>query len=221
MFDFQVEKPVSSRSDNAAPAYPAQLRAAGVEGTVIAKFVVDTNGLAEMRTFEVVRSDHDAFTAAVREATPNLRFDPAQVGGRKVRQLVQMPFSFSLARGSASGKVAIPGVGTATSTSGKPKVRFDVPVGETMPTYLDDNAAPTYPAQLRAANIQGMVQASFVVREDGKADMSTFMVRHSDHDAFTASVRKALETWRFKPATKDGKPVSKLMTMPFIFSLTR
>lgn len=221
LFDFQVEKPASARSDNPAPVYPVQLRTAGVEGSVIAKFVVDTNGLAEMRTFQIVRSDHDAFTAAVREGTANLRFNPAQVGGRKVRQLVQMPFTFSLAKGSAPGKLVIPGVGTATSVSGRPKVRFDVPVGETMPTYLDDNVAPVYPAQLRAANIQGMVQASFVVREDGKVDLSTFMVRHSDHDAFTASVQKALETWRFKPATKDGKPVSRLMTMPFMFSLIR
>ena len=220
-FDFQVEKPVSARPDNAPPVYPNQLRAANVEGTVIAKFVVDTTGLADMRSFEIVRSDHDAFSAAVREGTANLRFYPAQVGGRKVKQLVQMPFSFSLAKRSGSGKPAMPGVGTATSTSGTPKVRFDVPVDETMPSFRDENAPPVYPAQLRAANFQGMVQATFVVREDGTVDMSTFIVRRSDHEAFTASVRKALETWRFKPATKDGKPVARMMQMPFMFSLVR
>jgi TonB family protein len=215
-FDFQVEKPVSARPSNAPPVYPNQLRAANIEGSVIAKFVVDTNGTADMRTFEIVKSDHDAFSAAVREGTANLRFYPAQAGGRKVKQLVQMPFSFSLAKGSGSGKP-----GMAGSTSGTPKVRFDVPAGETMPAYLDENVPPVYPAQLRAANYQGMVQATFVVREDGKVDMSTFLVRRSDHDAFTASVRKALETWRFKPATKDGKPVARMMQMPFTFSLVR
>jgi TonB family protein len=220
-FDFQVDKPVSARPDNAPPVYPNKLRAANVEGTVIAKFVVDTNGAADMRTFEIVKSDHDAFSAAVRAGTANLRFYPARVGGRNVKQLVQMPFSFSLAKGSGSGKPAVPGVGVASSTSGTPKVRFDVPAGETMPAYLDENAPPVYPAQLRAANFQGMVQATFVVREDGKVDMSTFLVRRSDHDAFTASVRKALETWRFKPATKDGKPVARMMQMPFMFSLVR
>jgi TonB family protein len=220
-FDFQVEKPVSARPSNAPPVYPNQLRAANIEGSVIAKFVVDTNGTADMRTFEIVKSDHDAFSAAVREGTANLRFYPAQVGERKVKQLVQMPFSFSLAKGSGSGKPGMVGVGMTRSTSGTPKVRFDVPADETMPAFLDENAPPVYPAQLRAANFQGMVQATFVVREDGKVDMSTFIVRRSDHDAFTASVRKALETWRFKPATKDGKPVARMMQMPFMFSLVK
>ena len=52
-----------------------------------------------MRTFEVIRSDHDAFTTAVRNALPSMRFFPAEVGGRKVKQLVQQPFTFSLTKG--------------------------------------------------------------------------------------------------------------------------
>ena len=98
LFDFQVEKPASANPSNNPPVYPNQLRAANIEGQVVAKFVVDTTGRADMRTFEVIKSDHDAFTAAVRNALPNMRFFPAEVGGRKVKQLVQMPFQFSLVR---------------------------------------------------------------------------------------------------------------------------
>jgi periplasmic protein TonB len=44
----------------------------------------------------VLKSSHEQFTAAVRNALPNMRFYPAEVGGRKVKQLVQQPFTFSL-----------------------------------------------------------------------------------------------------------------------------
>jgi protein TonB len=37
------------------------------------------------------------FTQAVRAALPRMRFFPAQVGGKAVKQLVQMPFQFNLA----------------------------------------------------------------------------------------------------------------------------
>jgi protein TonB len=98
LFDFQVEKPAQAAPNNPVPTYPNQLRAANIEGSVVAKFVVDTMGRADMRTFEILKSDHDLFTNAVRNSLPNMRFFPAEVGGRKVKQLVQMPFVFSLSK---------------------------------------------------------------------------------------------------------------------------
>jgi protein TonB len=98
LFDFQVEKPAAASPSNQPPNYPNQLRAANIEGQVVAKFVVDTNGRADMRTFEIIKSDHDLFTNAVRNSLPNFRFFPAELGGRKVKQLVQMPFVFSLSK---------------------------------------------------------------------------------------------------------------------------
>ena len=98
LFDFQVEKPAASNPSNQPPTYPNQLRAANIEGQVTAKFVVDTNGRADMRTFEIVKSDHELFTNAVRNVLPNYRFFAAELGGRKVKQLVQMPFVFSLSK---------------------------------------------------------------------------------------------------------------------------
>ena len=52
-----------------------------------------------MRTFKVLKSSHDLFTNEVRAVLPNMRFNPALVGGRKVKQLVQMPFQFNLSHG--------------------------------------------------------------------------------------------------------------------------
>lgn len=97
-FDFQVEKPVVMAPGAQGPAYPDMLRTAGIEGTVLAQFVVDTTGRADMATFRALKSDNDLFTTSVKNALQRMRFLPAEVGGRKVKQLVQQPFQFSLNR---------------------------------------------------------------------------------------------------------------------------
>ena len=97
-FDFQVEKPVVMAPGAQGPAYPDMLRTAGIEGQVLAQFVVDTTGRADMSTFKALKSDNDLFTTAVKNALQRMRFLPAEVGGRKVKQLVQQPFQFSLNR---------------------------------------------------------------------------------------------------------------------------
>jgi protein TonB len=97
-FDFQVEKPVVAAPGSQGPQYPDMLRSAGIEGQVLAQFVVDTTGRADMTTFKALKTDNDLFTTAVKNALQRMRFLPAEVGGRKVKQLVQQPFQFSLNR---------------------------------------------------------------------------------------------------------------------------
>ena len=97
-FDFQVEKQVAFVTGGAAPRYPDALRKRHVEGEVLAQFVVDASGKPEASTFKVLRSSDELFTSAVRSALGGLRFKPAEVGGRAVKQVVQMPFVFSLSK---------------------------------------------------------------------------------------------------------------------------
>lgn len=97
-FEFQVEKQVSGIPGTVNLRYPDMLRAANVEGEVLVQFVVDTTGRADLGTFKVLKSSHDLFTAAVRSALNSMRFYPAEIGGRKVKQLVQQPFTFTLTK---------------------------------------------------------------------------------------------------------------------------
>lgn len=97
-FEFQVEKQVQQVPGSGNLRYPDMLRSANIEGEVLAQFVVDTTGHYEAGTFKAIKSSHDLFTAAVKNALPNMRFYPAEVGGRKVKQLVQQPFTFSLSK---------------------------------------------------------------------------------------------------------------------------
>jgi protein TonB len=96
-FEFQVEKPVAPASA-ISPRYPEMLKSSNVEGEVLAQFVVDTSGRVEMHTFKVLKSSHELFTQAVKNALSNARYLPAEVGGRHVKQLVQQPFQFALTK---------------------------------------------------------------------------------------------------------------------------
>jgi protein TonB len=94
----EVEKPVMQAPNSAAPVYPDILRQAGVEGEALVSFVVDTTGRVEIGSFRVIRTTHELFIAAVRNALPRMRFIPAEVGSNKVRQLVQQPYSFAIVK---------------------------------------------------------------------------------------------------------------------------
>lgn len=79
-----------------APRYPDMLRQSGAMGQVVVRFVVDTLGRAELRDLVVVEATHPLFASAVKTALMGYRFTPGEAAGRKVRTLVQVPFSFTL-----------------------------------------------------------------------------------------------------------------------------
>lgn len=78
------------------PRYPEPLRAAGIEGSVLVRFTVDTAGRVDMATVKILSSTHDLFAAAVRDALARFRFEAAEVDGRRVPALAEMPFEFRL-----------------------------------------------------------------------------------------------------------------------------
>ena len=91
------EVDVAARLDSGAigPRYPDSLFAAKTPGKVVVEFVVNTAGTVELATIDVLASSHPLFTLAVRAALKEAHFSPATARGRKVRQYVQLPYSFS------------------------------------------------------------------------------------------------------------------------------
>jgi len=175
-FESQVEKPAAMRAVSSRMVYPELLRSAQVEGVVLASFVVNEDGVVDMSTFKVLKSDHDLFTSAVRTALPNLGYLPAEIKGVKVKQLVQQPFVFSLARinadtlasGRAGGGTRPTGL---TTRNGAPAFTVIASAG-TMEVDKPAVIRPgqfkmVYPAMLKSAQVEGTVIASFVVDELG------------------------------------------------------
>jgi TonB family protein len=89
---------------SAAPIYPKELIALGMEGVVQATYVVDTAGRVDTSTVKVMHSDDPRFTASVRSAMESMRFQPARKSGKLVRQLVEQKFRFKLEPGQNMAK---------------------------------------------------------------------------------------------------------------------
>ena len=96
--DWDVREVLMHVLTKASPRYPESLRSAGVDGRVLVEFTVDTTGRVDMSHVRVIESTHELFTRAVRDALGSFRFLPAQVGGRRVTALAQMPFEFHITR---------------------------------------------------------------------------------------------------------------------------
>ena len=79
------------------PRYPEALRAAGVEGEVVAMFVIDTTGRVRQESLRVISASHEQFASVVMATLRDARFAPGRVNGRAVPTLVQRSFRFAIA----------------------------------------------------------------------------------------------------------------------------
>ena len=91
-----VDSMVTRFTDSAAPLYPSKLLELKIEGGAYVQFVVDTTGMVDTLSFRVISSTHPEFAESVREALPGMRFHPAILRSKKVRQLVEQPFMFKI-----------------------------------------------------------------------------------------------------------------------------
>jgi hypothetical protein len=77
-------------------AYPELLKASKIQGTVEIQVVVDTLGRAEVSTLKVMNDARPEFVESVKSALGRIKYFPAEIDGRKVRQLVQQSFNFTI-----------------------------------------------------------------------------------------------------------------------------
>lgn len=102
----EVDSAASRYEWSAAPVFPPTMLAERQGGYVRAEWVVDESGIADTATLRIVESTHPEFTKAVRDALPFMRFRPARIGNRAVRQLVQQPFFFQVTTAAADSAKA-------------------------------------------------------------------------------------------------------------------
>jgi TonB family protein len=240
--EFQVEKEAQPVTFGPAPRYPDSLRVANVEGEVVSQFVVDTTGLVDMNTFKALKETHPLFTEAVKSALPNMKFAPATVGGKKVKQLVQMPFQFSLSKTTGTPGTPVrpqpspaqSGVNTLATVvttaigerkAGQPALSASTQNANSGPQFgarpRPGNPAPRYPDAMRAAGIEGEVVTQFVVNADGSPDVGTLKVLKATDPQFVDAVKSVLSQMRFHPAEVNGRAVRQLTQMPFQFTLSK
>jgi TonB family protein len=94
-----VDRTAALAGVNPKPAYPQQLLNRGVEATFSVYFVVDTTGRIDTTTIQTPPSVDPRFIQAVHDVLVRWRFVPAEIRGRRVRQLMEQTFKFKIVSG--------------------------------------------------------------------------------------------------------------------------
>lgn len=94
-WDYQVTR-TAEPLERIAPEYSEFTRSRGAEGKVVARFAVDERGAPLMTTFTIVSSPDYVLSEAVQQAVAKAHFRPAELHGRPVVQVVELPFNFTL-----------------------------------------------------------------------------------------------------------------------------
>lgn len=91
-----------------APEYPAEAKAAGIEGTTLLRLGIDASG--RVRTIDIdVSSGHSALDGAASDAVERWTFNPATSDGRAIDSQIRVPVQFIAANSDAAPFVAPPG----------------------------------------------------------------------------------------------------------------
>lgn len=106
----EVDSTAVRDPSSAGPDYPPVPRERNVEGYASLRFVVDTTGLIDLASVEVIEATHPEFARAVRDAMPRMHFRPARFGAIALRQISVQRFSFRL-------EPAVSGTATAKKKS--------------------------------------------------------------------------------------------------------
>jgi periplasmic protein TonB len=78
-----------------------------------------------------------------------------------------------------------------------------------------------YPALLRDAGVQGVVQVRMRVMEDGRVDPASITIVSASHEQFGDATRRTVERLRFRPARVGGRPVRVWVELPIQWTLSR
>jgi len=101
------------------------------------ELAVDTLGRPEPRTARLVRASDPGYAAAVLAIIPALRFEPARLGDRRVRQLFELREVLLIRRGRGLDVAAGPAPGargSRRSATSAPASMSEVPTGADLPS---------------------------------------------------------------------------------------
>lgn len=94
--EIEVDSAAVRDPSSVGPAFPKDLLKARIEGVTRVQFIVDSTGHVEVASLVILDSSHPAFTQAVRDVLPKMKFQPARIGPRAVSQLVEQGFAFRI-----------------------------------------------------------------------------------------------------------------------------
>jgi protein TonB len=110
--------------------------------------------------------------------------------------------------GGGKGTGVGPGTGTGTGTG----------TGATRGPRIVNGGRPDYPEYARAKGWEGTVKLQILVNTDGRVE-DVRIVAGSGYAELDQTAQRAVRSWRFSPALKNGSPVAAWATVPVVFDL--
>ncbi len=189
------------------PVFPFEMRQAGIGGSVLVDFVVDSKG--ETKNVSAVHFSNPAFAHAAVDAVRKWRFEAGRKDGQSVSSRIQVPVLFEVAENYAVWRVEK----LTDPDKLPPEYRWDV-----APVPVE-TAFAVYPFEALRDGKSAKFSVRFLVETHGRvADCD---VSQAPSPEFGQAVRAMFDCWRFTPATKAGKPCLALIAMEVDFNATK
>ena len=245
-FQSEITKPTFNGGDvnefskwiNANLQYPAEAKAAGIQGRVTLTFTVSETG--KVKDVKVLKGVDPALDAeAVRvvssspDWTPGIGKDRGANKNKPVSVTYTVPVIFQTMSASASGTIGEvniviygdkDGSGSAFKTDEAPvdfsrltkKPGFNGGDATEFAKWVTERLV--YPLEAKATGVQGRVTVKFKVNSDGKvSDVS--VLRGICDSLDEAAVKLIASSPDWTPGEVDGKPVATTYTFPVTFSI--
>jgi protein TonB len=198
-----------TKTKDVKPVYPAEARAAGVQGVVIIEALIDEQG--KVTAARILRSVPGLDEAAL-DAVKGWVFTPTLKNGAPVPVNMTVTTRFALdqkpaAVGGVVGSGPVGGIAGGAERAGGAKTP--------PPTKLVD-VKPVYPEAAKQAGIQGTVILELSIGKDGKVTSAKVLrsIPELDQAAIDAATK-----WEFTPTVKDGAAVPVVLAVTVNFKL--
>ena len=197
------------------PIYPPQARASGVEGNVLLRAVIGTDG--SVIQLSVISGDSLLAQAAI-DAVKQWKYQPMLLDDQPVEVDMTITVPFKLGDSSPDPQTPPP-EGAPTSTSRNDISATPAPVQlapGVQAAKLINQPMPVYPKAARRKKIQGDVVLYAIIDTDGSVESLTII---SGDPTLVKAAEDAVRQWKYQPTLIDDKPVVVDTTITVKFQL--
>jgi TonB family protein len=181
--------------------YPENMSDFGNRGKVMLKIMITETG--KVSKVEVLDSPHPDLERAAVQGILGAMFEPEKIDGKPQAGFVTTPFEFNVTSGGLS--------------NGVDPFRIP-PASKDLPTDLQYDIAPririaapvVYPYELLKSKTTGKAKVYVVIDPDGNVHQVNIL--SASESAFGLATKSSLQSWKFYPAQKNGKPSWSVIT---------
>lgn len=177
-----------------------------------------------LRAARAARPADDAAEALAAAAASPAERQAARRAARERQAMLDRLVQPTGIPGTGPAAAAVAGPGTPGPAGAEaPGGEADLPVeaggGIVGPVLIESSGVkPVYPEEALRAGLEGLVVLEAIVDERGRVGHDVKVVRRLGHGCDEAAVA-AVRQWRFRPATRDGKPIKVRRIFPILFRL--